>query len=262
MAKRFGRMLVSEQSANGYAFDARMAGSDHADKAGNCQSPVFIALTGAPSQLLLRNRDWLHPNRMDYADGHGLIGEWSQPRFRHVDMAVRCRKCPACLRARGYHWRMRATAEVALASRTWFGTLTLNPGSHFHCVTQARANLARDGLDWDSLAPSDAFNETLKPLKREFQLYMKRVRKHAVGLRHMLVVERHKSGLAHLHCLIHEGPQPVRHKILQGSWTWGFSSFKLVAELEGKSVAGYVSKYLTKSLDAKVIASRLYGKTI
>lgn len=181
----------------------------------------------------------------------------------NVDIEVRCRQCPACLKARGRYWRLRAEAEIASASRTWFGTLTLSPEAHFECISKARVRtFERRAEDWDLLQttrPADAFRYQLQPLTAEWQKYVKRLRKQARGLRYLLIVEKHKSGLPHLHCLIHETADPIRHRVLGDRWKWGFSSFKLVAEQEGSKAAAYCCKYLTKSISGKVVASGGYG---
>jgi hypothetical protein len=267
--RRFHRTLVSASAARAYAWDALMRGSDHADLAGNCEKPVMVSFTGLKDSRLAhleQLRDNVGVMDTDYAPGHGWIGQAPDPpkaEITNIDLAVKCRKCPPCLADRARHWRHRAAAEIEAGDRTWFGTLTLRPHEHFLMISQARARLAGTGLDWDSLEPEDQWKERLRPLIAEWQRYMKRLRKHHRGrVKYCLVVERHKSGEPHLHCLLHEDSVPVRHKLLSSQWQLGFSQWKLVAEHEGNRAAYYVTKYLTKSLFSRICASRGYGRSM
>lgn len=264
--KRFGRTLTTIGGARRHAYSALVAGSDHADLAGSCQSPVMVAITGlrdttlAGQAMLRYETAW--PGT-DYAPGIGWLGDKPEKHpseygeVVNVDLAVRCRKCPACLKARAALWRRRAVAECLDAQRTWFVTLTLDPARQFYCVNAARAALAEQGLQWDLLQPDDRFREQCKPLIREFQLFMKRLRKGCKGLRYFLVVERHKSGDPHLHLLLHETLQPVRWKAINAAWHWGFHKSNLVDD--ARSAANYAAKYLTKSAACRIRASVRYG---
>lgn len=240
--RRLGRAVVAYDKAVDWRFRQHTNGSWTAPIAGNCSSPVTRCVVGLPSAVMA--------NPMGDSP-------------TNVDIEVRCRQCPACLKARAAHWRYRAQAEIASASRTWFGTLTLSPEAQFRCISEARAKTrARRAEDWDKLqvaSPADAWRYQLKPLVHEWQCFIKRLRKQVGGLRYMLVVERHKSGLPHLHCLIHETCSPIRHRVLTEKWKWGFSSFKLVAGEDEKRAAAYVCKYLTKAVTGKVVASGGYG---
>lgn len=270
MAKRFGRTLISEAAARHYSWNAHSRGSDHADMAGNCRSPVMRPFTGCRDKsiawlnMLRHETDW--PGT-DYAPGHGWIGDTPETSLqmhghvRNIDVAVRCRKCPECLAARAAHWKLRAISEIDAASRTWFGTLTLNPSAHFRCVALASQRLAAQGVDFGQLDPDDAFKERCKPLTHECQLWVKRLRKRAAGLRYCLVVERHKSGLPHVHVLMHESGQAIRHRELSGAWSWGFTKFNLVDGDTGPQAARYVAKYLAKDAACRVKASLRYGST-
>lgn len=202
---------------------------------------------------------------MDY----GLVNgrpHWTGPAFRddgqvqHVDLHVRCRQCAACKRAKAAHWRLRAIQECDRARRTWFGTLTLRPEVQFRTESLARSRLCKGGTDWDRLSEAERFSEHCREITKEFQNYMKRVRKGCPGLRHFMVFEPHKSGLPHCHVLIHESDAPVRHATLQQQWRLGFSKFNLVNLDEHAKAAHYVAKYLTKHLSYRVICSKRYGK--
>lgn len=235
-------ILTDLTRSSEWRFAQRNEGRDAAWLAGDCENPITCLMRGAADPTLVKL---------------GIERE------RHiiVDIDVRCRKCPACKRARQRHWSLRAISEVSDANRTWFGTLTLAPEYQFRCVALARAKLSRSGVSYDDLPPDEAFKERCRPLIAELQRYLKRLRKGHPGLRHLVVVERHKSGDPHLHLLVHETAGPVRHAQLTAKWAWGFSKFNLVAEGGSSKAVGYVTKYLTKSLNHRVIASKSYGKS-
>lgn len=256
--KRYGRTVITSGGARTHAFEAKIVGADHADYSGSCASPVFVPLTGIRSPLASRLDEW-HTGPMDYAPGHGHIGGgYSDPAIRHVDLAVRCRRCPQCLKARAYHWTERAAVECARSTRTWFGTLTLRPEVHFRCLAEAKLRLVSRCNDMN-MESDEAFSEICRPVLAEYTRFLKRVRKHAPGLRHLCVVEKHKSGLPHLHFLLHETSSSVTHRQLTAAWTWGFSKFKLVPVNEQSSVARYACKYLAKSMLSRIRASLGYG---
>lgn len=175
-------------------------------------------------------------------------------------MHVKCRKCKNCLKARSVLWSNRAKIERSLSSRTWMGTLTLNPTSQHITLNQTRVRLAKGGTDYEALTVEEQFAEHVKTIGVEITKYFKRVRKSTgAPIRYLLVAEHHKSGLPHFHCLVHErSPDtPVRHASLASNWRLGFEHFKLVHSSKGVS---YVTKYLTKSAAARVRASLYYGK--
>lgn len=274
LSKRYKRTLISPGAAREYAVKAKWAGSDHADLAGDCESPVTVAVTGLQDgrlyRLLAQHDEFRDDPFVDYAPGVGWIDPYGRPASKewlavpddlpvHVDLAVRCRKCPACLRSRAAHWRMRAYAEARAVDRTWFGTLTLSAESQFKAASLARVRLASNGLDFDALSVSDQLAERHKQIGPEITRYLKRIRKvSGAKLRYMLVMEAHKSGLPHYHCLLHEVAGSVRHAQLQGNWWSGFSNWKLV----DSGAVSYVCKYLSKSALARVRASVRYGETL
>lgn len=261
--KRLGRTLVADLTAKEAAFTARIVGADHADYSGNCQKPVPVELTGHKGELLDRLKRWRESNA-DY----GLIdgkAYWSggvagTPTVRHVDLKVRCRKCEPCLEVRRNHWIARAKTELGSAPRTWFGTLTLRPEHQFRISAQARSRLHKGGTIFKDLSADEQFAETSRELVREIQLYWKRLRKAGCKFRYLAVIERHKSGAPHVHYLLHELAEPVRHKALSTCWTLGFSNIKLVAEHENSKAAYYVAKYLTKA-SRRMLSSARYGRT-
>lgn len=179
---------------------------------------------------------------------------------------VPCRRCIACLRQRAWHWRVSAETEItrgfARGARTWFGTLTLSPQSHFEMQLRAERSA---GKLLDGLPPEEQFRLRHTAVNRELTLSFKRLRKRmkiAEAFRYMLVVERHKSGLPHYHCLLHEVSQdkPIRKSVLEAFWPWGFGQWRLVDSADQIRAARYVAKYLSKSSEARVRASLQYGR--
>lgn len=216
-----------------------------ADFAGDCSSPVLVELHARP----------------DTRDKRKLVLPLEGKPMR-VDAYVQCRKCENCLRRKAAHWRLRALSEGSYAARTWFGTLTFSPDSFHRFLLEVRANMHKQGLDFDGLSEADRFQQLERATGRAVTLWLKRVRKESKApFRYLLVVEKHKSGLPHYHALIHEGSpdQPVRKAVLQGQWHAGFSAFKLA---DDKRALTYLTKYLTKEFLARVRASRNYGSPI
>ncbi len=233
------------------------------DVAGNCSNAISREIHVRPSVDPKGNRHM------------GNQGEfWSTKRVQmrnitvergktplpvNIDLTVRCRKCPQCLRLRQRVWAGRASGEMASAHRTWFGTLTLSPYWHMRALNEARKRLSVSGIDFESLSDGEQFLERHKSTGLWLTLYLKRVRKQSeAALRYLLVTEAHASGLPHYHCLVHEtdSVRPVREHVLSHQWSHGFSKFRLV---DGKAPAWYVTKYLSKSSLARVRASEDYG---
>lgn len=215
------------------------------DISGNCQQPVKIELHGRHAK---GNDKMLCVDEPD-----------KFPNF--VEMEVACRKCENCLKRRGHLWRLRAKAEIHDAPRTWLATLTLSPEAWTVLLSKTRVRLGRSGTDLEALPVNEQLFELDKVGFADLQLWFKRLRKIA-PLRYLAVTEAHKSGLPHWHVLLHEmSPDtPLRYDTaLKGSWPHGFDSYKLVSTA---NAAGYVTKYLTKSLGARVRASQAYGRSI
>lgn len=175
-----------------------------------------------------------------------------------VDIETRCRKCPRCLRARQRHWSARCSVEISRARRTWFGTITLNPEAQYMALARARAAAAQKSEDLDSWSEAEVFSRRVAAIRRDLQLWLKRVRKlSGARIRFCCVAEAHESGLPHFHLLVHElhnGPA-LTYRHLSDAWKLGFTKFKLADE---KS-RWYVTKYLAKSMLARVVASLDYG---
>ena len=176
-----------------------------------------------------------------------------------VTMDTRCRRCMPCLRLRAGLWRHRAKSEWMGAYRTWFGTLTLSPDRQALAAYAARRELLRRGVDPSSLSAEEAFLARHDMIAKEITKWLKRIRKSSgAKLRYLLVAEAHKSGDPHYHVLIHEIKEDseVSERCLRTQWTWGFSKFNLVRDAKA---AAYVTKYLSKSVLARVRASLRYG---
>lgn len=181
----------------------------------------------------------------------------AKPNF--VEMHVPCRKCAACLRLRAYKWRNRALSEWRGSQRTWLCTLTLGPTAVSLLLAKVRVRLGRAGTDLEALPGDEQFLELDREGFRDVQLWLKRLRKNSQApIRYLCVTEAHKSGLPHWHVLLHETGKPLTYDgDLKGSWTNGFDSYKLVRDA---AAAGYVCKYLSKDISARVRASLSYGE--
>lgn len=239
------------------------------DIAGDCQSPYARVLFARPggdgkSGQTLKWRTVDGRRRLKYVPAYPqtrdiVVGPGTAIPYE-VELLTRCRKCDKCRRARGALWRMRAVDEIKRAPRTWFGTLTLSPEAQHRYLAQARARLARQGVDFDALGYDEQFKERVRAISPEVTKFLKRVRKNSgAPLRYLWVAEAHKSGAPHFHALIHEVEDlaPVRHAVLTAAWWIGFTQFKLIDDTRA---ASYVAKYLTKSACARVRASLGYGK--
>jgi len=188
-----------------------------------------------------------------------------------VDMAVPCRKCPGCRRAKQREWTARAIAELRRSARTWFVTFTFAP--HNQAAMAYRARIASPS--WNLLSDSEQFHRVHLEAAREVTLFLKRLKKarndelrrakdkRRVKLRYFYVVEPHKSGLPHYHMLLHEcwngSPEwvEVTKRQIQAQWILGYSS----AMLATKSRAYYVCKYIAKDAQCRVRASLRYGQS-
>ena len=177
-----------------------------------------------------------------------------------VEMNNRCRKCANCLAHRQRLWTARAMDEIAAASRTWFGTLTIEPYAQFTFGLRAAARVALTRREeFSALTPTEQFKYRVDQIAPEITTYLKRVRKEAgVPLRYLLVSEAHKSGLPHFHILVHEPLGPIRKATLKDQWKLGFTRWKLVEQ--DQRAARYVCKYLSKDAETRVRASLRYGQ--
>lgn len=229
---------------------------------GNCESPIRI-----PS----------------YSSRGGLF----------VITKTRCRNCPSCLKAKQFHWARLASAWTKSTHeegrRTWFGTLTLSPEYQRELTSAAQDAYALEHgqiADWlfDPLC-DERFALVRNELVEWCKRYWKRLRKGRkrclacfpsrprkagewdhppASFKYMLVFERHRSGLPHMHWLLHEQSNPILKKHLQCEWPFGFTQVKLVKPDDGprsvEKVGFYVAKYLGKAKQARQIASVGFAK--
>lgn len=142
-------------------------------------------------------------------------------RYDHcVDLEyhARCRKCPGCLRARQYLWKLRGEAEFLASPQTIFFTGTFRDQYH-----------------------------DIEPVRDEVTRFLKRARKRAVkndhNFRYLMVPERHKSGAWHYHGLFHVD-YFFDAQWIEDAWTAGWNWAKW-ADING---ADYVTKYVAKDL--------------
>lgn len=223
----------------GYGAGFRQTGHTRGewDIAADCQSPVPVQMDGAPCSL----------------QGKRLPG-----RSFGLTLFTRCRKCARCLKRRSILWARRATDEITFSPRTWFATFTARPAEQSLLRMRASHRLRQGGTDLRALSPAQQFEELCKEFGSELTLYLKRLRKNTgAKFRYLLVAERHKSGLPHFHALIHEYESgALKHAQLTSAWKLGFTKFKVVNAVQ---TAWYVAKYLAKSSEARVRASRDYG---
>jgi hypothetical protein len=180
---------------------------------------------------------------------------------------VRCRRCKPCLRARTNYWGFAGMEQTRTAAeeggRTWFGTLTLT--SDWQQELLDRAKLASDDPNaewWEDPFCDERFNRVRLVLLEELKRYWKRLRKGGHKFKYLAVFERHKSGLPHVHFLLHEQSR-IRKADLQGQWPFGFSNVSIVGgrsrnAAAPEKAAWYVVKYLSKSVQARQIASLGY----
>lgn len=219
--------------------------------AGRCDSPReavqegLLPEYGVPGRYRTKSR----ATYRDHNDAHLSV--------RYI---VPCRACGPCLRQRARRWATSAELETLRAAergdRTWFGTLTLSPQSHFEMLLRAerKAGHVLEGT-------AEEFAHRHAAVSRELTLAFKRIRKRIKPrkFRYLLVAEKHLSGLPHYHMLLHESGGPIRKSELNGFWPWGFSQWRLVDLGEHRKAARYAAKYLSKSAEARVRASQDYG---
>lgn len=217
------------------------------DISNGCEAPVERWVCGKPSPDPVKGgRDV-------------IIRPGKTPHTLNVDINVRCRKCPACLRARARLWAVRAQAETMASVRTWLVTLTLSPDEHVKAWAAAHVKNDARGVDLDATPSHQQFAARIEAIGPDLTKYIKRIRATCEGkLRYLLVAEPHKSGLPHFHMLVHETSEHgVTSRNLEGKWSRGtITGAKLVRDVQH---ATYICKYLSKALDARVRASRRYG---
>lgn len=210
-----------------------------------CTQPYMVEAIGLPSAATAMHRYWKGSNQ-------GKVP---------VELPARCRKCANCLKHKRRLWTARAVDELKASNRTWFGTLTFDPVNRFRIDLKASIAASRAGHGrWHGLLDETRFQWLTKAAGLEVTDWLKRVRSQSgVPLRYLLVCEPHKDWFPHFHLLLHESDQPVRKALLESQWRSGFSHWRLVEREDPKSVY-YACKYLTKSHQTRVRASRRYGR--
>jgi len=141
---------------------------------------------------------------------------------------VPCGKCVACLMSKRQDWITRLKMEHRASS-----------GSVFLTLTYDRENLPEDG----------------RLSKRDFQLFIKRVRKKVERLRYYCVGEYgSKTGRPHYHAVLFNVPPELK---FDAFWKKGITH---VGKVTAASVA-YVTKYIVqpKNSDQFSLMSRAYG---
>ena len=234
---------IYDAQARGKAVQGRTAGEWVVNYASDCTNP-YVVRRPADSGALLA--DQLYP----------------------------CRECANCRRRHMGHWAYRAIAETREAKdagrRSWFGTLTLGRDAVSETLLQAQEQYGSAHEEWWTDPSCDyRFALHCKVLKRELQLYWKRLRKAGHKFSYLAVFERHESGLPHIHWLLHEKAEPIRKRELEEQWHHGFSKVKLVGgycrkrrrRLTPEFAAFYVCKYLHKHKQSRQLGSIGYGKT-
>lgn len=225
--------------------------------AGNCRDPYRTEVMGRPRTHAASGSPWRADKYFRF-DARGPM-----PLFLVIH--TRCRKCEGCRKARAWEWQFRTTEELRRAARSWFGTLTLSPESHYRMMALARHEAHIRSVPWQGLSSEERFQRIANTSLKEVTKYIKRVRKQAkVPLRYILVTETHRSGLPHFHMLVHEVEfKPVTHKILSSQWTLGFEKWRLVDfSIKPQASARYVTKYISKESQGRIRCSNLYGKSI
>lgn len=243
---------------------AKLAGAQEAPLHRDCTAPVYRLMRGVAAIGPARLRQFSNDNDLsvDYAEGYGLLGGFKPPEVLSTYISVRCRKCDKCLDAKRRQWTAKAIVEHMRSTRTWFGTLTVGPDRRLWAKAVAmRETRARRCEALADLKPSDQTKAIARVLLPEITRWLKRVRKNAgAPFRYLLVVEAHQDHFPHFHLLLHETGQPVGKRVLEGAWRYGFSQFRLLPQHEMRAV-GYVCKYISKSPQTRIRASRRYGQS-
>jgi hypothetical protein len=217
--------------------------------AGSCDNPMPVELNGRMYSEFSRGND----GEWDFLKGQRVVaGALPHALF----LKVPCRKCASCRNFKAMIWRARMQDEIDCAPRTWFCTFTLNPESQYELKIETAARLRNGGTDYWSLPWEDRKKEFEKTVVRHMTLYIKRLRKKA-KLRYAYVLERHKSGIPHVHAIIHEmDARMLKYANVSSTWKLGFEKCKLIDESD--EAAQYIAKYIAKD-GTRMRASFRYG---
>ena len=190
----------------------------------------------------------------------------SNPKSLSVHLSgLPCRRCAKCLWLKSEQWTDRAMNELALWPRTWFVTLTLNPAWQHRLFMEELAHKnSRGWRDDDFDASTAEWRLRSSGAAKLLTKYLKNVRKPqsreaAIDLRYVCSVERHKSGLPHMHLLMHEAGGRLTYDRIGDRWKkYGFFKANLVTDHE--KAAWYVCKYVSYNEATRVRASLRYGR--
>lgn len=216
---------------------------------GDCTAPLQVALGARDSAVVPIS---------------GKLGKFNGRPW--VDALVRCRNCDACAKHRRRLWTARAMDEIITHPRTWFVTLTFSP------EWQAKVTMlaARKDRRFDALTEAEQFSLRADVVAPEVTKWLKRLRataerraaaqdKALPKVRYLWVAEAHKSGLPHIHALVHEaiGGGSLLYRDVCETWGHGFAHAKLIDDpIKG---ARYVAKYINKAATTRMRASQRYG---
>lgn len=232
------------------------------------------AIPGGAQQIELTSYTWdvgafcddpvsvTHHARRD--DRHRRNEKWqTNPGSLTLHMqGLPCRKCARCLQVRSAEWSRRMQAESETWRRTWFGTFTFRPEVHHAMLMSVLAEKNRRGWNDADFSGADEYNLRCEEVGRQMTLFFKKVRKDRrdekpLDLRYVWVTEQHKSGLPHVHALIHEVAGDVTYRRLASRWNRGFLKLNLIDN--PKTASRYVAKYITKT-QSRLRASLHYGE--
>lgn len=150
-------------------------------------------------------------------------------------------------------------SEARASSRVWMGTLTFNPQEVFLIRTRAEVRSERRAVKWSELDEGAKFAALQVEAGRYVTLWLKRLRKAGHRFRYVITAESHVSGAPHFHIVLHELATPILKRVLEASWPFGFTKFKLVPSGEENRAVRYVTKYVAKNGASRIRASIRYG---
>ena len=131
------------------------------EKPSPCERPVPMEYHGHPDQIRV---------------GFGM----EPPTKLIADFQLRCRKCEGCLRYRQRLWTARALTECALATRTWFGTLTIRPEDRTRLLYSADLAFSKARCEpWSGGNEADQFRYLVDAASPDITNFLKRVRKNS-----------------------------------------------------------------------------------
>lgn len=190
----------------------------------------------------------------------------SNPKSLTVHLAgLPCRRCAKCLWLKSEQWTDRAMTELALWPRSWFVTLTLDPAwQHRSFMAEMADKNSRGWRDSDFDLSKAEWNLRAVGAAKLLTKYLKNVRKPhsgeaAIDLRYLCSIERHKSGLPHLHLLMHEAGGKLTYRRILDRWKYGrIKKANLVSDHD--EAAWYVCKYVSLNEATRVRCSLRYGR--